>query len=255
MLGAGNMVKKREGEAVTGCVGRLWCHPVKSMLGQAVPALTVEYGGVAGDRRYAVRSADGRANSGKPMAGYGRIQGLLGFAAGYADNRGVEIRFPNGNRYTLQDPALEWDLSATLGQPVTLREEEQGSGPYVDDSPVHLLTTASLAWLRNTLPGAAVDERRFRPNIVVDWSGREPVEQDWIGSRLHLGEVELRITEPTVRCGMVAMAHAELPHDPSVLRHITQQADLNFGVYAEVIKPGRVAIGDAARLLDTSDSA
>lgn len=249
------MAKKCEGGAVTGRVGRLWCHPVKSMLGQSVPALTVERGGVVGDRRYAVCSADGRANSGKPMEGYGRIQGLLSFAAGYGDNGGVEIRFPNGNRYTLEDAALEPDLSATLGQPVTLREEGQGSGAYVDDSPVHLLTTASLAWLRDTLPSAAVDERRFRPNIVVDWPGREPVEQDWIGSRLQLGAAELRITEPTVRCGMVAMAHGELPHDPSVLRHITQQADLNFGVYAEVIKPGHVAVGDAARLLDASDSA
>jgi len=43
---------------------------------------------------------------------------------------------------------------------------------------------------------------------------------------------------------MVAFAQANLPKDASILQCITQDAELHFGVYADVIAPGRVAIGD-----------
>jgi len=229
--------------ALAGRVARLWRYPVKSMLGERAATLALDNEGVRGDRRYVARDAHGRPNSGKSLSGHGRIEGLLDLSAGIGDD-GPEIRFPDGIRRGLDDPDLEAALTATLGQPVTLRDEGGTAGAHVDSSPVHLLTTASLAWLCATLPDATVDERRFRPNIVVDWPDDQPVEQDWIGCRLRVGEIELRITEPTVRCGMVSMAHAELPRDPSVLRHITKQADLNFGVYAQVITPGCIAEND-----------
>lgn len=229
-------------------VSRLWRYPVKSMLGQRCPGLEIGAPGVRGDRRYAVRDARGLPASGKSMDGFSRIQGLLEFAAGHEDDDLV-IRFPDGQRHRFGEPGLDEVLSAALGQPVTLRDEGAADGSYVDASPIHLLTTASLAWLEATLPAARVDERRFRPNFVVDWPGEEPVEQDWIGRHLRVGEVELRITGPTERCGMVSMAHDDLPRDPAVLRHITRAAALNFGVYAEVLVPGRIVEGDAVALL------
>lgn len=44
---------------------------------------------------------------------------------------------------------------------------------------------------------------------------------------------------------MTTLAQSELPVDPGVLRCISQEADVQFGVYAEVLTPGRIAVGDA----------
>ena len=231
-----------------GKVARLWRYPVKSMLGQPAEALEIVPGGVAGDRCLAVRDGGGRPASGKSMEGFARIQNLLDFSAG-SDGDTVCIRFPDGREHRADDPDIDAALSQAIGQTVTLTTEDDGR--HVDASPIHLLTEASLAWLRATLPEAVVDERRFRPNLVLDVGGEGRVERDWIGRHLRIGAVELRITEETVRCGMVSMAHADLPRDPRVLRHLTREAEMCLGVYADVVTPGPVALGDRVELIDT----
>ena len=47
---------------------------------------------------------------------------------------------------------------------------------------------------------------------------------------------------------MTTLPQRDLPADPAVLRAIAQDADSQFGVYAEVLAAGRVAVGDAIRL-------
>lgn len=47
---------------------------------------------------------------------------------------------------------------------------------------------------------------------------------------------------------MIAFEQDDLPRDPSVLRHITENADLLFGVYARVIRPAMVRVEDAVPL-------
>ena len=225
---------------------RAWRYPVKSMLGQSVDAIDIVAPGVVGDRRYAIRDAGGRLGSGKNTDRFRRIDGLFRFRACYDDERAV-LSLPDGTEIDAEDPAIDARLSAVLGQPVTLAREDDGS--HVDDSPLHLLTTASLAWLERSLPDARADERRFRPNLVLDCPGAEPVEQAWIGRTLQVGEqVVLQVTEPTTRCGMIALEQDELPRDPRVLRHITREADLLFGVYARVLQPGRASVGDRVTL-------
>jgi len=223
-------------------VARIWRYPVKSMLGTTANSVQVSATGAGGDRRYAIREASGRMGSGKNTSRHRKIDGLFRFRARY-DGERAWITLPDG-RDLDADAADAGDvLSAVLGEPVTLEREDDGT--HFDDSPLHLLTTASLAWLKRTLPDARADERRFRPNLVLEVAGREPVEQTWIGRRLWIGaEVELEVTTPTKRCGMISFEQDDLPHDPSVLRHITNNADLLFGVYARVIRPGTVRVGD-----------
>jgi len=218
------------------------------MLGERCDALTLDGRGVTGDRLFALRDRNGKLGSGKNTQRFHKIDGLFGFQAGYRD--GVPfVRFPNGETLNADDASIHGALSAVLGQPVTLVKESEV--PHFDDAPIHLLTSASLEWLRRTLPGAQADERRFRPNLVIDWPGDSPLEQAWIGKRLRIGdEVELRIRDATERCGMTAFAQADLPRDPSILRHVTRAAGVRFGVYAEVIVPGAVRIQDPVSLID-----
>jgi uncharacterized protein YcbX len=118
-------------------------------------------------------------------------------------------------------------------------------GTYFDVAPLHLVTTASLARLGELNSGASFDRRRFRPNILVDTAGGSGfVESAWCGREVRVGDVVVRCDLPTVRCSMTTQEQEGLPKDPSVLRTIVRDADQNVGVYASVVVPGRVAVGD-----------
>lgn len=217
-----------------GVVSGLWRYPVKSMLGEQCARIVLDARGVGGDRLFAVRDAEGKLGSGKTTRRFSHIDGLLTFRA-----EGGSVVFPDGRRMALEHPALDEALSGALGLPVRLARED--GMPHFDSAPVHVVTTASLRWLQ-------ADERRFRPNIVVDAPGEGPVEQRWIGKTLRIGDaVVLRVTEPTERCVMTTFAQSDLPADPRLLKRIGRAADLQFGVYAEVVSPGAIASGDAVR--------
>jgi uncharacterized protein YcbX len=230
-----------------GVVLTLWRYPVKSMLGERCQRLAVDVRGVEGDRLYAIRDAGGKFGSGKSTRRFRRIDGLFAFAAAY-DNDVPVIAFPDGRRLRGDDATIHGALSAALAQPVTLAREAAIS--HLDAGPVHLLTTASLAWLGGVLPEAQIDERRFRPNVLVGVPGAQPVEREWLGRTLAVGaDVRLAVREPAERCAMVSLAQSELPDDPTILRTITQAADLEFGVYADVVTPGQISVGDEVAVL------
>lgn len=230
-----------------GSVSALWRYPVKSMLGKQCETVELNERGIEGDRVYAVRDAGGKLGSGKNTGRFRKIDGLFGFRAGYR-GRVPEITLPGGLTVRADDSGVHAVLSAALGQPVTLARES--AVPHFDDGAVHLLTTASLAWLRAGLPEARVDERRFRANLLLDVPGNSTLEQRWTGRRLRVGpHAELRIVGPTERCGMVTFAQNELPDDPRILHHLADFADLAFGVYAQVLAPGTIHRGDPVLLI------
>jgi uncharacterized protein YcbX len=228
-----------------GRIEQLWRYPVKSFLGEPLGSARLDGRGVEGDRLFAVRDARGKFGSGKTTRRFQQIDGLFRFQAAWGD--GVpEIVFPGGRQISGADPRVHAVLSEELGQPVTLAREAGVS--HFDAGPVHLVTTASLRWL-GALLGPAVDARRFRPNLVVDAPGDRPVEQAWRGALLRIGAgVELRVTDPTVRCVMVGFAQPGVEADPRVLRVLAAHAGACFGVYADVVTPGTVALGDAVTL-------
>ncbi|MCC5809663.1 MAG: MOSC domain-containing protein [Ectothiorhodospiraceae bacterium] len=227
--------------APAGTVARLWRYPVKSMLGERCGALQIGAEGVKGDRRYALRDAEGKLGSGKNTRRFTKMDGLFGFSASFGD-AGLEVHFPDGELRRWGDPDMDRALTAALVRTVTLREQTDAT--HLDAGPVHLLSTASLAWLRAALPDAAIEEQRFRPNLVLDVPAPGCPEQGWIGRRLRVGTAELLITEPTERCAMVTFAQQALPQDLRVLRYIARHADNVFGVYAQVVTPGVISLGE-----------
>ena len=222
-------------------IAELWRYPVKSMLGERCECLHIESRGVRGDRLFAIRDAQGKLGSGKHTRRFSRIDGLFEFQSRYRNNV-PQVRFPDGEEMSGDMPGIHEALSDALGLPVTLVREAEVS--HFDSAPIHLVTSASLAWLRAALPEAGIDARRFRPNLVIEMPGSVLIEQTWIGKRLRIGEVELQVGETTERCGMAAFAQSELPKAPRVLKHITQHADLKFGVYAKVAVPGVIRMHD-----------
>ncbi|MFT4571006.1 MAG: hypothetical protein ACI91F_001885 [Candidatus Binatia bacterium] len=123
-------------------------------------------------------------------------------------------------------------------------------GTYFDVTPLHILTTASLSTFAAANPGVAFGVDRFRPNLLIDTGEATGlVESQWAGHELRIGDVRIEVIMPTVRCAMITQPTGDLPKDPRVLRAVVAQGDQNLGVYARVLAPGTVGVGDTVELV------
>jgi uncharacterized protein len=235
------------GHASLGTVVELHRYPVKSLVGERLAATLVDRRGVVGDRRWAVTDLDGRLGSGKTTTRFRHMGGLLDLVA-TCDGDRPTIAFPDGRRVEGPGRAVDAALSDHVGRSVRLREEDRIA--HIDEGPLHLLTTASLAELA-AHHGAPVPPTRLRPNVVVDAAGPPGfVEDGWVGRRIALGdEVVVAVTGRMPRCVMVGAAQRDLPSDEGVLRTIGAVNDACLGVVADVLTPGRVRVGDPLTLL------
>lgn len=259
-------------------------YPVKSMLGESLPAARIGSDGVIGDRRWAVLdSVTGMIASAKRPSRWSR---LLEATARGDDAGGTTIEFPDGQVIHSQDRVADERLSAFLGRPVCLTESTQlddmviertdptpsthldradaplqlgsvttnplgaASGPNTlfDYAPVHLVA-------RSTLDAVdLLDEaERFRPNLVIDLPGGPFVENRLVDSILTVGGAQLRVVTPTPRCVVPTLTHGSLASRVAVLREV---AGANrpaidglgpttcLGAYAVVMRPGTVTVGD-----------
>jgi uncharacterized protein len=231
----------------------LWRYPVKSLRGESPSSIDVAATGVVGDRSHAlIDAADGAVVTAKDSR---RWPGLFSLAASYAAPPvagnalpDVAIEWPDGRRFGLDDADLVAALTETMGR--ALRIERSAAG-YHDAAPIHLLSTSTLERLRELNPSADFDPRRFRPNLLVRTDGPAGfVEEDWIGKQIAIGEeVVLAVSEPCERCVMTTLAQPALAQDPSVLRTLSMYNEAIAGVYARVISPGTIRVGDAVRVL------
>ncbi|HSP28248.1 MAG TPA: MOSC N-terminal beta barrel domain-containing protein [Ilumatobacteraceae bacterium] len=136
--------------------------------------------------------------------------------------------------------------------PPIIAEFESPPGTYYDAFPLLVMTEAALAALAGALPASNVDVRRFRPSLVVDTgdTGSDAStpghpEFDWTGRRATLGSATVEFAAPCPRCVMVTREIDDaISADRAVLRHIVRDLDQNLGVYATVVAPGVVRLGD-----------
>lgn len=245
----------------------LWRYPVKSMQGEPRDSVRLDETGIEGDRRFGVLDvASGTIVSAKKD---GRLLEARAMLVGVE----LTVRLPTGETALGTGPAVDAALSAWLGRPVHLVEarpegrgtferpedfEDDGSepvrwqGPYgsfVDASPVHVLTTASLRAMSAERPDLRWDALRFRPNILVEADGTECVEDDWVGRRIGLGPVELDVRKLCGRCVMTTRAQpGGLARELDIMRHLSAGRSGNLGVLAGVTRGGRVEVGQPATL-------
>jgi uncharacterized protein YcbX len=133
-------------------------------------------------------------------------------------------------------------------------------GAFVDYGSLHLIASSTMDHFQKAYPQGRFDVRRFRPNIVIQTQADALTENTWVGRTLAIGnELVLRVTIPCPRCISVTLAQDDLPRDPGILRAIAEHnmCDLGdfgtlpcAGVYADVVRAGRIQWGDTLRFLD-----
>jgi uncharacterized protein YcbX len=114
---------------------------------------------------------------------------------------------------------------------------------------VSIINLESLADLERSL-GRAIHPLRFRGNLYVKglapWS-----EFKLVGKRLKMGSTELKILKPIVRCAATEVdpetAARDLDVPKALYRHIGES---DCGIYAEVVRAGRIAENDKVEILD-----
>jgi uncharacterized protein YcbX len=131
---------------------------------------------------------------------------------------------------------------------ITLARHSTPPGSFVDLSPVHLLSRASLCAL--SPDGTPYDARRFRPNVLVDVAepDRDFPESDWVGGTLAIGTAVLDVAIPTIRCVVPTRPQPGIELDRGITRQLAERTDRFLGVYADVATPGVVRVGDVVRV-------
>jgi uncharacterized protein YcbX len=257
----------------------LWRYPVKSMMGEELNATDITEKGVLGDRKYAlIDTSTGKlANAKNPI----KWPNMFDYRAVYMDPiedstklPPVRITFPDGSSGATTDEDVSQRLSEKLGRPVqvtatsdhisdvqfegyipdlegltnrkTIFTRSSPEGTFYDIAMVHLLTTASINKMRELIPESRIEVRRYRTNIVIDVPDEIGfVENNWVGKTVRIGDdVVLEVTQPCVRCIMTTLPQGDLPKDSAILQASVKYNNGAMGVYAKVIRTGRIYRGD-----------
>ena len=233
-------------------VSSLYCYPVKSLGGQSVQALVPEGRGFKDDRRWMFVEENGQFISCRA------VPGLLLFSAEVAGDElrfrriadGAVLGAVAGAREGIKRMEVSvWDdtfqaslidvpglnqLTETLGipgarlvymgpediRPVDPRYAKAGEEvSFADGYPYLISNTASLDDLASRLGEASLDERRFRPNIVVS-TDTPWAEDDW--TALQVGSHRFRLPKPCARCIMVTIQPETGEKDLRVLAELSR---------------------------------
>jgi uncharacterized protein YcbX len=259
-------------------VSRISIAPVKGLALVHPDEVRLEDTGVASNRRFHVVDADGRR--------YNQLRNgeLVRIKPEYEpETERLTLRFPDGAAADGTVVPGEEITTDFYGRPVTgnvvvgpwsdalstwagrpLRLVQSAPGAAVDRSRgnVSLVSTASLAELaRRAGQAEPVDGRRFR--MLFELDDCEPHEEDgWVKRRLRIGEAVVYLRNDVGRCAITTQNPETGLPDFDTLRAISGYRDLTeneagkkhipFGVFGEVVEPGRVAVGDAAEAVELS---
>jgi uncharacterized protein YcbX len=242
-------------------VARINVTPVKSLRLDHPDEIELVRDGAREDRRFLLVDSERRLYNGK------RDLALVRTSASWdPDARHLQLTLPDGKlvegevgsgeptvvevyRRPLHARLVEgpWAdaLSDLVGRSLTLVERDDG-GWATDDRPASLVSRASL----DTIDG---DGRRFRMLFELDGLPAH-AEDEWRDRRLRVGEATLLVGDPTPRCAVPTANPDTGVRDRDVLRELIEkrgpiEGEPCMGVYAEVLEPGLVRVGDAVERL------
>jgi uncharacterized protein len=258
---------------VTASVGWLSIAPVKGLQIHEVGEIQLDRQGARGDRRFVITDSDGHLVNGKRLGVL--VQVIAECAPPYS---GLTLRFPDelvvsgevdlgapttmlayGQQRAIRPVLGPWShaLSTWAGRELRLAQPVE-AGDGVDRRQrggVTLLSSGSVEALAKAAKLPGVDRRRFRMTVGVDGPAAFD-EEAWVGRLVGIGEASVRVNGNVGRCAVTTQHPTTGTVDLDtlhVLRNlrqgVTSTAPLPFGVWGEVLRAGRVCLGDAVRPL------
>jgi hypothetical protein len=255
-----------------GTIDSVWRYPVKGMRGEEVPHIYTSYTGLMGDRIYGVVADDG--DPGHPWHTGRNQEEFLLYKANYQssdelllpDNLdatysewepGIDPLYPDANAFkvTVKTPdgviyddieggTFITDLEKLTGRSLRIHTTQRG---IFDARPVSIFSLSAAAKLSEELQ-MNIDKRRFRANFYVDWNNQDDpfYENTLVGKTLKIGEwLEVMIVERDPRCTMITLDPDTAEATPKLLQHVSRKHDGDAGVFAAVLRRGRVNKGDS----------
>jgi uncharacterized protein YcbX len=257
-------------------VARISISPVKGLALVEVDQVELELTGAAQNRRFHIVDAGGRR--------YNQLRNgaLVQIRQDY-DGERLALHFPDG---TSADGEIALGATITTdfyGRPVEghlvegpwsealsqwagreLRLVQSAPGAAVDRGRGHvsLVSRASLEELgRQAGQSRAVDGRRFRMLFELDCCDAHE-EDTWVKRHVRIGDALVRLRGDVGRCAITTQNPDTGVPDFDSLRTIKDyrpetanekgKTHLPFGVYGEVVEPGKVALGDNVDVVELS---
>jgi uncharacterized protein YcbX len=163
----------------------------------------------------------------------------------------IETDFYGPRRVTGRVVVGPWAdaFSQLAGRRLRLVKLDRPGQAHVPGTAASLVSEESLAELARHAGAERVDGRRFRMLIGLEGVERPHAEDDLVGRRFRVGEALLEGTDFDARC-MIPTRNPDTGEvDLDTLRLIKEyrglrEGDVDFGIYAAVIEPGRVRVGD-----------
>jgi hypothetical protein len=243
-------------------IERIYRFPVKGLHGAPLDAVTLAAGqGLPHDRRFAIARGGATVDPAKPRWRPKQSFVMLMRDTALArlayridlDGGGVELSAPGmppcaAAVGTADGRArIEAYLNEFLGPQSRggVRWVEAG-GVSFTDVPQNCLSLINLESVRELEArlGVPVHPLRFRGNVYVH--GAAPwAEFDWVGGEIRVGEAILRIPSRIPRCAATGVSPETGVRDLNVVKALrAAYGHYDMGVYAEVVRGGRVAVGD-----------
>jgi uncharacterized protein len=234
-----------------GHVEAIYRYPVKSMAAEPLQTSSVGWHGLDGDRRLALRRIDD--HGGFPWLSASKLPDLVCFSPLYGDAADRDlpshVRTPDGAVFPVFSQELDADVTHRYGAPVQMMHMKQG---IFDEACISIIASETVGEIAR-LAGRSLDIRRFRPNVVIRLLRPAPwQENDWLGSILLFGEGDdapaFAVTSQDIRCSMVNLDPDSAAPAPEILKAIVTANQNNAGIYATVIRTGRLAVGQTVML-------
>ncbi len=131
------------------------------------------------------------------------------------------------------------------------RDVEAGAGPGAhlerDDAIERFDVLPLLVATDGAIASLGYDRRRFRPNLLI--AGVPGLaERDWEGRILQIGEALIGMVSLRQRCIMTTFDPDTAAQDKNVLLRIHRELEGRLALDCEVIRGGRVRVGDAVEV-------
>ncbi|MBL0386999.1 MOSC domain-containing protein [Tumebacillus sp. ITR2] len=234
-----------------GTIEQLVRFPVKSFGGEQLQSVEVTPYGLYGDRSAYFTFDDEQQKyvtiqTWPPLAAY---RATLGEPDSQNGLPAIAVTNPSGKSYSWPEEGLLQEIADGTKRAIKVHQRRPDEETVNFTEPLLITTTASLRALCDLMGREEIDNARFRSNLVLQ-TDVPFVEETWLGKHVRIGDVVLELTDLCPRCFYINVSPADGSVDPAILKTVFKERQENFGVFARVVTPGTLHLGDTASLVE-----